>query len=95
MKQFVITGHAADEAGLTIDTTLVIRVNEAPKNLTITPDIPEPVGGYNPGTVITYTLHADDDSIPTYGADITVDGVTTPLPLKAGTTDKVQYTVPA
>ncbi|WP_454626945.1 hypothetical protein [Bradyrhizobium cenepequi] len=94
MKQFVFTGHATDESGLVVDGTFVIRVNEPPKNLTITPDIPEPVGGYNPGTVITYTVHADDDAIPTYSAEVTVDGTTTPLSLKAGTVDKFQFTIP-
>jgi hypothetical protein len=95
MKQFVITGHAVDDEGLKIEGTLIVRGNEAPRNLTITPDIPEPTGGYNPGTVVTYTLHADDDAQPVYSMDVTIDGVTKPLSLKDGTTDKFTFTIPA
>lgn len=95
MKQFIITGHATDDSGLTIEGTLIVRGNEAPKNLVITPDIPEPVGGYNPGQVVTYTLSAVDDAPPAYSLDVTIDGVTTALPLKAGTVDKFVFTVPA
>lgn len=95
MKQFIVTGHATDNSGLTIEGTLIVRGNEAPKNLVMTPDIAEPVGGYNPGQVVTYTLSAIDDAPPVYSAEVTIDGVTTQLLLKAGTVDKFVFTVPS
>lgn len=94
MKQFVVTGHATDDSGLTIEGTLIVRGNEAPRNLTITPDVEEPAGGYAPGTVVTYKLAAEDDTTPIYDAEITIDGVTAPLARKPDTTDQFVFTVP-
>lgn len=95
MREFVVTGHATDGSGMTIDGTLIVRGNEPPKNLTITPSIAEPPAGYNPGVVVEYKLTAQDDVPPIYSMDVTIDGITTALPLKAGTTDTFVFTVPA
>lgn len=95
MKQFVITGRATDGSGDTIEGTVTVHVNEPPRTLTITADIPEPANGYEPGTVVTYTLSAQDDDQLTYGMDVVLNGAVTPLPLKAGTTNQFQFIIPA
>jgi hypothetical protein len=95
MKQFTITGRATDGSGDTIEGTLTVNVNEPPRSLAITVDIPEPGAGYEPGTVVTYTLSAQDDDALTYSMDVAINGVAVPLPLKAGSINQFLFTVPA
>lgn len=94
MRTFAIVGHATDDSGLTLEGTLTVKGNEPPRTLTITPDKPEPPGGYNPGEVITYKISAQDDGQLVFAAEAVVNGVTVSLPKKAGSEDEFLFTVP-
>ena len=95
MKEFIITGTATDGSGATVSGSLTIHGNEPPKSMVITADPPEPSEGYAPGTLVTFTLAAQDDDQLAYAADVVVNGVVVPLPAKAGTDDQFQFTIPA